>query len=251
MRLSPTVAKHYIESRRHRDALAIHSARRIMKLLRNYRATITYRDDASKRVSVATIKQLRGSGSVVCRRRGHFRGEKIRRGGKTNSSSCSKRRRKRKKKTWRSWRDGMEMVGDRNPRGGGGESLPRRSKLSGDASVTELTLPCAFVRKRGLPDLRFLHTPRTRTRARARAHAHLHMYLRAYARVSPSPFALLSFPLCAAHTEPSVFHPRGRLVDLPFRLPRYSPGSSNTRPSVAFSRFPSFPPRSFVSSPPR
>lgn len=48
----------------------------------------------------------------------------------------------------------MEMVGDWNPRGG--ESLPRRSKLSGDASVTELTLPCAFVRKRGLPDSRFL-----------------------------------------------------------------------------------------------
>lgn len=189
MRLSPTVAKHYIESRRHRDALAIHSARRIMKLLRNYRATITYRDDASKRVSVATIKQLRGSGSVVCRRRGRFRGEKIRRGGKTNSSSCSKRRRKRKKKTWRSWRDGMEMVGDRNPRGGGGESLPRRSKLSGDASVTELTLPCAFVRKRGLPDLRFLHTPRTRTRARA----HTHTYTCTSARMRafhphPSPF---------------------------------------------------------------
>lgn len=212
MRLSPTVAKHYIESRRHRDALAIHSARRIMKLLRNYRATITYRDDASKRVSVATIKQLRGSGSVVCRRRGRFRGEKIRRGGKTNSSSCSKRRRKRKKKTWRSWRDGMEMVGDRNPRGGGGESLPRRSKLSGDASVTELTLPCAFVRKRGLPDLRFLHTPRTRTRARAHTRTPTHVPPRVCARFTLTLRSSVVSAVCRAHRAvrlPPSWSPRG------------------------------------------
>lgn len=124
----------------------------------------------------------------------------------------------------------MEMVGDWNPRRG--VILPRRSELSGDASVTELTLPCAFVRKRGLPDSRFLCI------------THAATYTCAHQRTSPRTytctlaFSLHRVPLsanCRAHR--AVFHPRGRLVDLPFRLPRYSLGNSYTRPSIPFFSF--------------
>jgi len=75
----------------------------------------------------------------------------------------------------------VEMVGDRDPKGG--VTPEEKHERSGDASVTELTLPCAFVRKRGPPDPRFLariirtqaHThARTHARTQARTHARTH-----------------------------------------------------------------------------
>lgn len=129
-------------------------------------------------------------------------------------------------------RDGMEMVGDWNSRG---ESVPRRSKLSGDASVTELTLPCAFVRKRGLPDSRFLCITHAATYTCARTYTHTRIPLAS----SPVPPSLRL--RTAAHTDPSVFHPRGRLVDLPLSTSAIQSWEQLHAPFGAAPRLSSFP----------
>lgn len=75
-----------------------------------------------------------------------------------------------------------------------------------------------------------LHT-RSPTPARGRTHVHVH------------PRVILCSSVCVTpRTQSRPFsYPRGCLVDLPFRLPRYSPGSSYARPSFLFphSFFPS------------
>lgn len=82
------------------------------------------------------------------------------------------------------------------------------SKPSGDASVTELTLPCAFVRKRGLASPRF-----PPIYVCICICIYIHIYI-----------CLLSslFYLSSAH-KAAHFYPRGCLVDLSFLLPRYGP----------------------------
>lgn len=171
---------------------------------------------------VATIKQLCGSGCVP-RRWGSFsQGKRYR----------DERRREKKvdEDGGTPRRDGMEMVGDWNPRG---ESLPRRSKLSGDASVTELTLPCAFVRKRGLPDSRFLCITHAATYTCTYGRTHVHVHPRVFSSVSLSAYRRAHRPV----RFPPSWPPRG---PSPFRLPRYGLGSSYTRPSVPLLLFLSF-----------
>lgn len=84
-------------------------------------------------------------------------------------------------------------------------------------------------------------------------HAHSHARTRTCIRMRAfhPPFSPPLFLLRVAHTEPSVFHPRGRLVDLPFRLPAIPTLGAVTRalrrhPLLAFSL--TNYPRSFSSS---
>lgn len=97
----------------------------------------------------------RGNGVSFSRGK-RYRDERRRRG--------SRRRRRNAEGGWNG--NGRGLVPE------GRESVPRRSKQpSGDASVTELTLPCAFVRKRGLPDSRFLRITHAATYTCARTPA--------------------------------------------------------------------------------
>lgn len=76
--------------------------------------------------------------------------------------------------------------------------------------MTELTLPCAFVRKRGLPDSRFLCITYAATYTRARTHIHTRTRTssRIFARFPPFPPSTY----CRAHRAvrfPPSWPPRG------------------------------------------
>lgn len=148
----------------------------------------------------------------------------------------------------------MEMVGDWNSRGRG-ESLPRRSKLSGDASVTELTLPCAFVRKRGLPDSRFLcitHAAtytraRTRTRTRTPSRSPPPVPLPARRPARPKPFSTLvaaswTFPLDSRDTALGAVTRALRCRSIPLVCLSFFPSCSRVRllPTYQENRLPLF-----------
>lgn len=135
--------------------------RKVVRSLRNYRVTITYRVETrsqSPSNNYADLAAPTVATGVV------FAGQKISRREKTREGNIDE-------DGGTPRRDGMEMVGDWNPRG---ESLPKRSKPSGDASVTELTLPCAFVRKRGPLDSRFLCITHAVTYTCARTYTPIH-----------------------------------------------------------------------------
>lgn len=193
-----------------------------------------YQNDVWRKVSVATIKQLRGS-SYASRRRGSFlRGKDIKRREdveKIDEDGGTPRR------------DRIEMVGDWNPRG---ESLSRGEKQAEWRRLSDRAYSPLCFRSQAWPAgerfpffSRIIHANNHICNVYVRMNTHTHISV--HARVS---LCLHFLCLRVAHTEPSVFHPRGRLVDLPLRLSRYNPGSSYTRPSV-------LSPHSFVPSLPR
>ena len=99
------------------------------------------------------------------------------------------------------------------------------SKPSGDASVTELTLPCAFVRKRGLASPR---SPSIYVCTCIYIYIYIYIYI-----------CLLSslFYLSSAH-KAAHFQPRGCLVDLSCCLPCYGP--ENKPVAVLYAPFRAF-----------
>lgn len=121
----------------------------------------------------------------------------------------------------------MEMVGDRNPRGEllRGEARAEWRRLS-DRAYSPLCFR-SQVRPAGFSFPPVLYTQaftlaRPTRLARARTYTHLQC-----ARENLPPFS----GCVGVHTErpSSAFHPRGRLVDLPFRLPRYTALGAVTR----------------------
>jgi len=153
-----------------------------------------------------------------------FRGERILRRAERQAASP----RKKTEHTEEGWNGNGRGLGPK-----GGVTPEEEHERSGDASVTELTLPCAFVRKRGSS------FPRACTHAHVHAHAQtFERDRRTHARRARAPAA------CGAHDAvrfPPSWPPRGPSLST---LARYSSGNSYTRPSV-----PHFPPSCSFSFP--